>query len=215
MIINAIGKHLLTIILLHGMNQDSSSLSYLTEAIQNSNKHVKIIVPDAPNRTITWPQNPEKNVRAWYNYYTRKDGLLEHDDINLNHFIQETKRINNIIKQELAFVPANKIIISGISQGGTLAFNIALHSSYQLGAMIGIHTVFMDNIISTKNVKQIPIYLFSGSEDKIYDIRLQRQSLQKLLPFNNNIKWHIEKGLVHCESSSNETEFIINVINNM
>jgi predicted esterase len=215
MIINAIGKHLSTIIILHGMNQDSNNLYNISKSLQDSNKHIKVIVPDAPIRTITWPQNPEKNVRAWYNYYTRNDGLLQHDDINQDHFLRETKRINNIIKQESALVSANKIIICGISQGGTLAFNIALHSSYKLGAMIGLHTIFMDNIISTRNVNQIPIFLFSGREDEIYNIKLQRQSIQKLLPFNGNINWHIEKNLKHCQPSSNETKFIINVINSI
>eukprot|EP00966_Prymnesium_polylepis_P272955 6305842-Prymnesium_polylepis.1 len=44
-------------------------------------KSIKFVFPRAPIRTITWPSGPEANVASWYNYYTRRDGCLEHDVI--------------------------------------------------------------------------------------------------------------------------------------
>ena len=39
-----------------------------------------------------------------------------------------------------------KIIIAGISQGGTLALHIGLTYLFELGGIIGIHTLFLKNI---------------------------------------------------------------------
>ena len=81
-----------------------------------------------------------------------------------------------------------------------------------MGGLIGIHTIFMDNIILTNNVNKIPIFLFSGNNDNIYNIRLQKQSIKKLDNFKLNIEWHIEANLNHCEYSKKESEFMVNAI---
>lgn len=216
MIFNPIETHLYTIIILHGMFQTNHNLIYLANYIQNYNKNIKIILPTAPLRTISWSTTPEYNVSAWYDYYTRNDGIDKHDDINQKHFLKQTLRINEIIDEERKLIPASKIIISGISQGGTLALNIGLKYINKLAGIIGIHTIFMDNIITLDNLQNIPIYLFSGSNDKIYNIEFQKQSFKKL-KIKNIIprEWFIEKNLGHCEYSEKELEFIIKSIQNL
>ena len=84
---------------------------------------------------------------------------------------------------------------------------------HKLGGLIGIHTIFMDNIISTNNMNKIPIYLFSGDDDNIYNIKLQKQSLKKLYKLKYEIKWHIEPNLKHCEYSSEENIFVLEALN--
>jgi len=215
MIFNAIDKHLYTIIILHGMFQTNRDLMPLANNIQNYNHNIKVILPSAPKRNISWSSPQEINISAWYDYYTRKDGWLEHDDINIQHFHEQTDRIYNIIDKESEYISPKKIIICGISQGGTLALNIGLKYNTKLAGILGIHTVFMDNIIDINNIKKIPIYLFSGKEDKIYNIKLQEKCFNILK--NNNIKiyWNIEKNLGHCEFSKNEIPHIIKSINNI
>ena len=97
MIFNAIDKHLYTIIILHGMFQTNRDLMPLANNLQNYNHNIKVILPSAPKRNISWSSPQEINVSAWYDYYTRKDGWLEHDDINIQHFHEQTDRIYNII----------------------------------------------------------------------------------------------------------------------
>ena len=130
MIFVPLEKHLFTIIILHGMYQDNNSLLTLAQTIQD-NKNIKVILPNAPLRNITcheYDEYDKHKVRSWYNYYTKKDGKMEHDDIELCHFLEQTKRINKIIQDETQLISSENIIIAGVSQGGTLAFNIALHS---------------------------------------------------------------------------------------
>lgn len=216
MIFNAIENHLYTIIILHGMFQNSKSLIPLANYIQNHNKNIKIILPTAPIRNISWSNIPEPNISSWYNYYTRNDGLQIHDNINEKHFIQQTNRINNIIDEERKIINSDKIIIAGISQGGTLALNIGLKYNYKLGGIIGIHTIFMDNIIMLNNLQNIPIYLFSGTKDNIYNFEFQKKSFKKLKSKNITISnWFIQNNLGHCEKSDKEFEFIIRSIQNI
>lgn len=216
MIFNPIETHLYTIIILHGMFQTNHNLIYLANYIQNYNKNIKIILPDAPKRNISWSTPPDYNVSSWYNYYTRYDGLFIHDEINKNHFNQQTIRINNLIERESKLINYNKIIIAGISQGGTLALNIGLNYKEKLAGIIGIHTILMNNIVNLNNIQKIPIYLFSGNKDNIYNIDFQKESFKKLKLQNINIvDWFIENNLGHCEYSIKEYEFIIKSIQNI
>jgi phospholipase/carboxylesterase len=216
MIFNANEVHLYTLIILHGMFQTSKSLISLANYIQNYNKNIKIILPDAPKRNISWTTPPDYNVSSWYNYYTRYDGLFIHDKINKNNFDEQTKRINNLIERESKLVNYDKIIIAGISQGGTLALNIGLKYPKKLGGIIGIHTIFMDNVILLNSLNNIPIYLFSGNKDNIYNIEFQKKSFKKLRSKNITIaNWVIENNLGHCQYSDKEYEFFITSIQNI
>ena len=216
MIRNSIEKHLYTIIILHGMFQTSKSLISLANYIQQFNKNIKILIPNAPKRNISWNILPNTNISSWYNYYTKYDGLFIHDEIDEKHFYQQTNRINTIINEERKLICCNKIIIAGISQGGTLAFNIGLHYTDKLAGFIGIHTILMDNIINLNNLQNIPIYLFSGKKDNIYNINFQKKCIKKLKLQNINVsKWLIENNLTHCAKSRKEFDFIIKSIQNL
>lgn len=211
MILSSIENHEFSLIMLHGMYQSNKSIYSLAESIQKFFKNMKIIIPCAPKRNISWSSPSEKNVSSWYDYYTKNDGLEIHDIINEKDFNDQCNRINLIIKNESLLIDTKNIIVLGISQGGTLALNIGLHSPFKIGGILGIHTLFLD-IISTNNINNIPIHLFSGENDNIYLIELQKKSLEKL---NKKLKinWIIEKGLGHCEYSIKELPFIINSLN--
>ena len=211
MIFNSIEKHLYTIIILHGMFQTYKDLIPLKIAIQKHNKNMKVILPTAPLRSISWSDKPLHNVSSWYDYYTQKNGLLEHDEINKTHFTEQTLRVYKIIDNERKSIAAQNIIIAGISQGGTIAFNVGLHYKEPLGAIIGIHTIFLNTIIPIETIQKIPIYLFSGRKDSIYNIQLQEKSLAQLKE-KCPIDWFIEDGLNHCEFSPNELKYILSTI---
>ena len=208
-------KHLYTIIFLHGMYQTDESLYEIAENIRNNNSNIKIIIPRAPLMTINWPTGPESGVYSWYNYYTRRDGEMDHDIINKKDFIKQTVQIYDIIDNELKYILPKNILIAGVSQGGTIAFNVGLNYKEKLGGIIGIHTILMDNVVNLKNINNISINLFSGKLDDIYNIDLQKNSLLKLHKNRFNIYWHIENDLNHCQESEKEIGFINFSINKL
>ena len=74
----------------------------------------------------------------------------------------------------------------------------------------------MNNIVNLNNIQKIPIYLFSGNKDNIYNIDFQKENFKKLKLQNINIvDWFIENNLGHCEYSIKEYEFIIKSIQNI
>ena len=91
MIFNSIEKHLYTIIILHGVFKTAKHLIHLANNIQKYNKNIKIILPTAPKRNISWTNPPDYNITSWYNYYTRYDGLFIHDKIDEKHFFSTNK----------------------------------------------------------------------------------------------------------------------------
>lgn len=217
-------KHEYSIILLHGMNQTNESLMKLTYKLIKKYKNLKIILPNSPKRDITWENVNGKsdgamhNINAWYNYFTQYDGLMKHDEIDESDFLEQVKRINKIIDEEVNLLDgkSENIIIGGFSQGGTLALDIGLNYYKPLGCIIGVHTILMDNVTCiTNECQKIPIYLFSGKKDEIYNIHLQKLSLKNLKNLEYEIVWKIEKNLTHSEYSKRENPFIIKAINNI
>lgn len=211
-------EHKYTLILLHGMNTTTESLFSLVDEILENNKHIKISLPNAPKRTITWPTGLEYGVNSWYNYFTRNDGLLTHDTIDMFHFLEQVKRMNKILDTEINILngKSENIIIGGVSQGGTLALHIGLNYSKKLGGVIGIHTTLMDNITQiSRESHKIPIFLFSGDKDEIYNIKLQNKSLIALRKLKYKIFWQIERKLKHCKYSKKENPFVIDSINHI
>lgn len=211
--------HKFTLILLHGMNMNIISLYKTVNLLQKFNNNIKIILPVAPKININWPDGKESNISSWYNYYTRYDNKFKHDIINIDDFNNQTNRIYKILDKEIDLLgDSKKIIIGGFSQGGTIAFNVGLNYKYSLGGIIAIHSIFMDNIIKiNKNLysNKIPIFLFSGTEDKIYNLKFQNKSLSILRENNYRIFWQIEKNLSHCEFSKNEIKFLKNTLRNI
>lgn len=223
-------KHEYSIILLHGMNQTNESLMKLTYKLIKKYKNLKIILPNSPKRDITWKNVNDwknindgldgdvNNINSWYNYFTHNDGLMKHDEIDESEFYVQVKRINKIIDEEVNLLhgKSDNILIGGFSQGGTLALHIGLNYYKPLGCIIGVHTILMDNVTCiTNECQKIPIYLFSGKKDEIYNIRLQKRSLKNLKKLEYEIVWKIEKDLTHSQYSNSENLFIIKAINNI
>ena len=139
LIMNATKKHIFTIILLHGMYQNYKSLKNISLKIKKNNQFIKVIILNAPKIDIDWPQGKEYNVSSWYNYYTRYDGKMKLDIINLKNFYEQVNRLELLIEQEVMnhYINPNNILLMGVSQGGTIAMHAALNSKYKIGGIIG------------------------------------------------------------------------------
>lgn len=203
--------HLYSIIMLHGMYCDNTSFDTLVSSILNANQNVKIILPDAPIRDIDWPEGKETDVNSWYNYFTCRDGELEHDTIDLTHYNSESIKIKNLIEREGNYINYKNIVLLGESQGGTIVSRLALEIEKQIGAFILIDTVFMDNILIPV-VRYKNIYIYSSEQDEVYRLELQKNSV-KNLDLNNCIAgWYIDKGIGHSEYGPGRDKFILDTI---
>lgn len=206
-------KHNITFIMLHPMQCNSS---YYDNFINYFSKYyifnnIKIIFPESPIMNIDYPSNKLYNVSSWYNYYTYYNNISKIDKINIEDFENQCNRIIEIIKNEAYILNKfNKIFIIGVSQGGTLLFNILNKLPRNIGGLFCIKSIYMDKYIKLKNNKKTPIFIFSGDSDNIYNIKFQKKTFKILKKRKYNIKHIIIKNLDHYNITFKEHDFIIN-----
>tara|TARA_Y100000992_G_scaffold270031_1_gene210126 strand:- start:3158 stop:3667 length:510 start_codon:yes stop_codon:yes gene_type:complete len=159
---------------------------------------------------INYPNNTVYNVNSWYNYFTCYDGIDKIDKIDTNDFLESTKKIINIIEKESKILNSyKKIFIYGVSQGGTLIFNILKLLSKNIGGVFISKSIYMKKYINLNKNKKTPIFIYSGKNDQIYNINFQKK-LIKNLKKKYNILFYIENDIDHFQYSDNEFNFIVN-----
>jgi predicted esterase len=212
-ILNAKKKHCFTFLMLHPMCCNSEYFDEFINYFSGFNifENIKFIFPEAPLMNIDYPNNNLYNIPSWYNYYTCYNNISKVDIINYDDFKNQTNRITEIINNE-AFLLNNykKIFIIGISQGGTLLFNVLNKLPRNIGGLFCIKSIYMDKYIKLKNNKNTPIFIFSGNNDYIYNIKFQKKTFKLLKKKKYNIKHIIINNLDHDKITNSEHEFIIN-----
>ena len=210
-------EHKYTIILLHSLYYDHASFKPLIEKIKNLSPYIKIIAPNAPKRDIDWPEGKELGISSWYNYFTSRDGELQHDDIDETQYFEQCNRISNIIEREAKTIERKNIILIGESQGGTLVGGLSVFHN-NIGEYILLDSVFMDNIIKStidntiQEINNRNIAIYSSELDEIYTLRLQQESIDRL-NIRDRIKvWFIEKGSPHSTLGQNRDRFVLDQI---
>lgn len=171
---------------------------------------IKFIFPEASLMDIDYPNNKQYNIQSWYNYYTCYNNINKIDKINIEDFENSTNRIINIIYNEAFILNSFKnIYLLGVSQGGTLIFNVLNKLPRNIGGLFIIKSIYMDKYIKLKKNVKTPIFIFSGNNDEVYNIKLQKLCFEKLKKRKYNIKWTIINDLDHHKKSNKEYKFII------
>jgi len=222
-VINPSSKHKYTCVFLHPMSNNSSYFNEFIAYFKSHRKYkllfkrIKFIFPHAPFITIDYPNNKLYNIQSWYNYYTCYNGISKIDNINVNQYRFQSSRIVNIINHEahiLNFKYKN-IYLGGVSQGGTLIFDILNNLPCNIGALFCIKSIYMDKYTKFKKMyNKTPIFIYSGKKDTIYNVRLQNKCFKKLQKRKFNVIWHLDKHQDHFYVGSYEHYFIIkNMLN--
>ncbi len=205
------------LILLHPMycdiNYFNTYINYFKENNLEFYKNTKFILVQSPKIDVDYPNNKEYNIYSWYNYYTCFNGLNKIDIINTNDFNIQTNKIINIINNESKIIKPKNIYLLGVSQGGTLTFNILNKLKYNIGGIFAIKTIYMHKYINAYNNKNTPIYIYSGGNDEIYPLILQENLINILKKNNYKIIWKIIENLNHSFIINEEYNFILNNIN--
>ena len=215
-IINPKNSHKFTIILLHGMYSDYNTfndfLSFFKNNFNNIYNYIKFIIPNSPVITIHSRFPYETNINSWYDYFTFNDGLCKLDEIGVTEFNLQCERIANIIQQERNIIKNGKnIYLCGVSQGGTLTFNILNYINFTIGGILVINSIYMDKYTQlNKKFNKIPIYIYSLTKDEIYPFKFQKLCYNKLKKKGFKLNWYINKINSHCDENPDQYHFIIN-----
>jgi len=217
--------HTHTVVMLHGMYSHPEDCgmymglpSYLAFL---GVKSIKFVFPRAPIRTITWPSGPEANVASWYNYYTRRDGCLEHDVIEQAHLESQSRRVHAILDREAQLLGSDvsRIVLGGTSQGGTVALHAAISYGRPLGGLLCLRSCLVETVTVPRDrrsaVSKTPIFVFMCGEDSVYAPPLAARGYNLLESVGHHIEWHIEPHLIHWEDHRNELRCVASWIYNI
>ena len=209
---NSVKKHKYTFIMLHPMFSDSTYFTDYIEYFKNNSiiaNNIKFILPESPLMDIDYPNNKHYNVKSWYNYYTCYNNLSKLDKINSDDYNLQTQNIVSIINNEASILKSYKnIFILGVSQGGTLLFNILKFLPQPLGGLFCIKSLYMYKYVNLETNNATPMFFFSGNKDDVYNLAFQIKC-SKLLEPNFNIAWTIIDGLNHYDKIEDEYMFVL------
>ena len=210
-------KHKYTFIMLHPMFSDSTYFNDYIEYFRKTNptlaSSIKFILPESSTMTIDYPNNKHYNVKSWYNYYTCYNNLNKLDKINEDDFANQTNKIVVIINNEATILNSyKKVFLIGVSQGGTLLFNILKFLPQSLGGLFCIKSLYMYKYIDLKTNTNTPLFFYSGNKDTIYNLAFQKKCAKLLEPCYS-ISWTIIDGLDHHTKIVDEYDFVFKNFN--
>ena len=212
LIINSNKKHKYTFIMLHPMCSDATYFNdYITYFKNNCiiANTIKFILPQSPLMDVDYPNNKQYCVRSWYNYYSCYNNLNKVDKINIQDFNKQTSRLVSIINSEATILNSYKsIFIIGVSQGGTLLFNILNKLPNPLGGLFCIKSLYMYRYIKLRKNRATPLFFFSGTKDEVYNLEYQKKCSQ-LLERKYKLVWKIITNLDHYTKTKEEYKFIL------
>lgn len=153
------------IIWLHGLGASGDDFAPIVPQLKiNKEIAVRFIFPHAPLRAIRF--NGGVEMPAWYDFVI--DGIKR--DINPQDLQQTTGQIIDLIEREMERgIPSERIIIAGFSQGGAIAYHVALTAGFDLAGLMAMSTYLPeeDKVSLSKCRLDMPMHIYHGNADQV------------------------------------------------
>lgn len=166
------------VIWLHGLGASGHDFeSVVPELGLAKDMAVRFIFPHAPQRPVT--VNGGFIMPAWYDILEMS---LERK-VDIAQIEESTQQIYALITREIACgVAPEHIVIAGFSQGGAVAYHVALGYPERLAGLMALSTYLAtnDNIDYSAANKDMPILIEHGTHDPVVPVILGQQAKQLL-----------------------------------
>lgn len=153
------------VIWLHGLGASCNDFANLLPELNlAADARIRFVFPQAPMLAVSI--NGGYQMPAWYD-------LLSVDvdrKFNAEHLAQASGAIADLIEQQItAGIASERILIAGFSQGGAVAFDVALSSTRPLAGLLALSTYFAssDTCTFTDANRAIPISVQHGLNDDV------------------------------------------------
>ena len=148
---------------------------------------VRFIFPHAPNRPVT--VNGGMVMPAWYDILEMS---LERK-VDIAQIEESAQQIHDLIAREIERgVKPEHIVIAGFSQGGAVAYHVALGYPQRLAGLMALSTYFAtnDSVRCSAVNKDMPILIEHGTHDPVVPVILGEQAKQLLSEKGYNVAYH-------------------------
>ncbi|ARN20475.1 alpha/beta hydrolase [Piscinibacter gummiphilus] len=178
------------IIVMHGLGADGRDFeSFVDELKLDAVGPVRFLFPNAPQIPVT--VNGGYVMRAWYDILGT-DLARREDEGGLR---QSRVLIDALIRRERERgIPANRIVLSGFSQGCAMTLMVGLRHPERLAGLAGLsgYLPLADKTeaeLSPAN-RDVPIFLVHGRQDPVIPLARAVASRDALLALGYDIEWH-------------------------
>lgn len=167
-----------TVIWLHGLGADGNDFAPIVPELNlPAALAVRFIFPHAPTMPVTI--NGGLVMPAWYDIM---ETLID-KRVDIAGLMASADQINGFVNRELARgIDSRRIIIAGFSQGGAVAYQVALSHEKPLGGLLAMSTYFAtaEVILYSDANQAIPIGIQHGIYDPVVPEHLGRQAATQL-----------------------------------
>ena len=176
------------VIWLHGLGASGHDFKPVVPQLGlDADMAVRFIFPHAPNRPVT--VNGGMVMPAWYDILEMS---LERK-VDVNQIEESAQQIEDLMAREVERgVKPEHIVIAGFSQGGAVAYHVALGYPERLAGLMTLSTYLAtnDNISYSTANKDMPILIEHGTHDPVVPAILGEQAKQLLSEKGHNVAYH-------------------------
>ena len=176
------------VIWLHGLGASGHDFEPVVPQLGLSrDMAVRFIFPHAPNIPVTI--NGGMVMPAWYDILEMS---LERK-VDTAQIERSAQQIRDLIQREIEHgVAPHNIVIAGFSQGGAVAYHVALSYPQRLAGLMTLSTYLAtnDSLKYSDINKDIPILIEHGTQDPVVPIILGQQAKQVLTDKGYSVEYH-------------------------
>lgn len=168
-----------SVIWLHGLGADGNDFAPIVPELKlPQDMAIRFIFPHAPSMPVT--VNGGFVMPAWYDIFEME---IERK-VDTDGLMASAKAINAFVSNELSRgIESRRIVVAGFSQGGAVAYQVALSRPETLAGLLAMSSYFAtsDSIELHDANRKIPIEVQHGTLDPVVPEYLGQDSLAFLL----------------------------------
>jgi lysophospholipase II len=197
--------HTHTIIFLHG--RDSNAAEFKVDFLESETSDLKAfpdIFPGArwvfPNAGFRYSECFKTKLSQWFDIWNVQN-QKERKALQDEGIKESIDYILNIIKSEMAFVPAERIILAGISQGCAIGILALLKSGLKLAAFMGLSSWMTvpkpEEFVTDVCSKDTPVFLSHSARDSVVLAENGEKLKTTLESIGMKVEWHLYSDDAH------------------
>lgn len=175
------------VIWLHGLGASGHDFEPVVPQLGLDNDMaVRFIFPHAPSRPVTI--NGGMVMPSWYDIFE----MSLDRKVDVAQIEQSSQQIKDLINREVERgVKPEHIVIAGFSQGGAVAYHLALGYPQRLAGLMTLSTYLAtnDQINYSDANKELPILIEHGTHDPVVPVALGEQASKTLSAKGYNVEY--------------------------
>lgn len=198
-----------SVIWLHGLGASGHDFEPVVPEL--ARKSTRFVFPHAPQIPVT--VNGGMVMPAWYDIISLGGGgPIDEDGIR-----RSAARIDALIEREIERgIPAERIVVAGFSQGGAVAYEVALRHPARLAGLMTLSTYFAtaDSIQFSDANQALPLFVAHGTFDPVVPEEGGRRAAETLSAkgYSTNYKTYPMEHAVCLEEIQDIAAFLHSVL---